>query len=67
MPLDHAKIKIAIAKLQVSQAEIARRSGMSPPALNRILVGGRIDPIYSTAQRIAAALKCELAEISVDP
>ncbi len=42
--------------LGLSQAELARRAGMLPAALNRI-ERGRVDPGVSTVERIDRALK----------
>lgn len=50
-----AAIRAARVKLDLAQEEVARRAGMSPPAYNRLELGGT-DPRWSTVAKVAAAL-----------
>ncbi len=63
MPLDPKKILRLMSSKDVSRAELARRTGIAPPNITRILSGERPDPALSTAERIAEALKCRLESI----
>ncbi len=63
MPLDPKKIEAVMQSKSVSRAELARRTGIAPPNITRILSGERPDPALSTAEKIAAALKCPLAKL----
>lgn len=67
MPLDPAKIKARMDAIDMSRAELARRTGIARPHITRLLSGERPDPNLSTAERIATALKCPLAKLLTTP
>lgn len=60
MPLDPAKIKARREKLKLSQTEAAARAGIALPNWHRTESGERVDPRFSTAEKIADALRCPL-------
>jgi transcriptional regulator with XRE-family HTH domain len=51
------ELKRRVTELQLSQAEIARRSGVTSRAFNHYLIG-RSEPKLATLLRIAAVLNC---------
>lgn len=63
MPLDPHKIEAVMLAKSVTRAELSRRTGIAPPHITRLLSGKRNDPAVSTAEKIAAALKCPLAKL----
>lgn len=63
MPLDPQKIESIMLAKDVSRAELAKRTGIAPPHITRLLSGVRPDPALSTAERIAKALSCPLAKL----
>jgi transcriptional regulator with XRE-family HTH domain len=66
MPLDPVKIRAVMDVKGVTQAELARRTGIAPPNIARILSGDRTDPALSTAERIASALKTPLVKLTAE-
>lgn len=63
MPLSPEKIRDRREALKLTQAAAAERAGMPQPHWSRIESGERPDPTLSTAERIAAALKCPLPKL----
>lgn len=56
MPLDGEKVSAARQAKRLSQAELAKLTGMSQQAINRIEAGDRANPQFSTVERLAIAL-----------
>ena len=56
MPLDHKKLHDLILASKLSQAEVARRAGMSNPVLSRFVAGNRKNPSLESVERLAAAM-----------
>lgn len=50
----------------MSQAELARRCGLSTQAMNKIEQGHTPDPCFSHVRRIAAALHLNLETLATD-
>jgi len=65
MPLDPEKIQAALDAKKLTRADLSRLTGMAPPHVTRILSGKRNNPSLSTAEKIAAALKLTITEITV--
>lgn len=63
MPLSPGKIRQRRERLKLTQTEAAHRAGMPLPNWNRIEAGGHTDPRLSTAERVAAALRCSMEMI----
>lgn len=55
-----ALIKLLRARMRMSQAELARRSGLSQSHIARIETGA-LDPQWSTLRRVLDALSCGAA------
>lgn len=66
MPLDPTKIQSIMQAKGITRADLARRAGIKPPNVTRILSGERNDPALSTAERIAKALGCSIAKLFAD-
>jgi predicted transcriptional regulator len=64
MPLDPDKIRRRREALKLTVTEAARRAGMPQPNWSRIEAGEREDPRLSTAEKIAAVLRCGVLAIS---
>jgi len=63
MPLDPLKIRQRRHDLQLTQAQAAKRAGMPRPHWTRLEIGRRNNPRFSTAERVAKALECEVEEL----
>jgi transcriptional regulator with XRE-family HTH domain len=64
MPLSPEKIQSVMQARKMTQAQLSRLTGIAPPNLVRILSGDRTDPVLSTAERIAAALRTPLHKLT---
>ena len=56
MPLDPQKVIQAREARRMSQADLAKATGMSQQAINRIEQGKRLNPQFSTVERLANEL-----------
>jgi HTH-type transcriptional regulator/antitoxin HipB len=53
------RVRLARERMNITQAELAKRIGSTQPAIARLEAGGSI-PSFNTLRRIAAALGLEL-------
>ena len=63
MPLSPEKIIAIMEAKQVSRAELARRTGIAPPHVTRLLSGESENHSLATVERIATALKCPIKKL----
>jgi phage repressor protein C with HTH and peptisase S24 domain len=61
--------RLMTAKKIKSQSELSRRSGVSQPAINRILQGVTENPDYETLEKLASAFEITVDELTkgIDP
>jgi transcriptional regulator with XRE-family HTH domain len=64
--MDPTKLLNARESLNLTQAQVAERAGMSQQAYANIEIGKRSDPKLSTAERIADALGTTVDALRVD-
>lgn len=61
------RLREAVRDSDLTQAEIARRAGIAPETLSRILTGGIVRPEFSTIVRIARALRVRVGWLLDEP
>lgn len=59
------KLRVRAAILNISQSELARRTGLTQPTISN-LWNGKHEPSFSTASKLADALGCTLEELRPD-
>ena len=67
MPMDTKKLLSRRETLGLTQAQVAKRAGMSQQAYARVETGARPDPVLSTAEKIADALEIGLDDLRAVP
>jgi transcriptional regulator with XRE-family HTH domain len=61
------RLRLAVQRSGVTQAEIARRAGVAPETLSRVLHGIHARPEFSTVVRIARAARVRVSWLLDEP
>lgn len=61
------RLREAVQRSGVTQGEIARRAGLSPESLSRVLTGKHARPQFTTVVRIARALRVQVSWLLDEP
>jgi transcriptional regulator with XRE-family HTH domain len=64
MPLSPAKILALMESKGITRAELARRTGIKPPHISRLLASDG-DTLLSTAEKVADALRVTVDQLRV--
>lgn len=57
------KVKVKLAELEMTQKELAERTGIRPPTISAICTGSIKEIPISVLDRICAALNCQPADL----
>lgn len=62
-----ARLRLAIERSNVTHAEIARRAGIAPETISRILNDSHVHPQFETVARIARATRVRVGWLLDEP